>query len=106
RLHSQGIHIRVLSMPTVKPLDEGAVIAAAKETGGIVTAEEHSVTSGLGSAVADVFAQAHGGRPRFLNYGIPDRLYHDIGSQSYLRRRLAGDLEELVVSMCGTRLAA
>ncbi len=55
-LKEEGISARVLDMFTIKPLDEYAVIAAALETGAIVTAENHNVINGLGSAVADVLA--------------------------------------------------
>jgi len=56
-LAADGISARVLNMHTVKPLDEQAVVAAARETGAILTAEEHSVIGGLGSAVAEVLAE-------------------------------------------------
>lgn len=56
-LAAEGIHARVLNMATIKPIDREAVIAAATETGAIVTAEEHQTTGGLGSAVAHVLAQ-------------------------------------------------
>ena len=55
-LEDVGIYARVLNMHTIKPIDEEAIIAAAQATGGIVTAEEHSVISGLGDAVAGVTA--------------------------------------------------
>lgn len=53
-LSEDDISVRVLDMHTIKPIDEDAIIAAADETGAIVTAEEHSVIGGLGSAVAEV----------------------------------------------------
>ncbi len=53
----QGIDCRVISMPTLKPLDEEAIIQAAAETGAIVTAEEHLEHGGLGSRIAQVVAQ-------------------------------------------------
>ena len=56
-LSAQGIECRVLSMPTVKPLDEEAIAQAAEETGAIVTAEEHLRHGGLGSRVAQVVVQ-------------------------------------------------
>lgn len=56
-LAQQGIMVRVLDMHTIKPLDEDALLAAAKETGHIVTAEEHSVIGGLGGAIAELLAQ-------------------------------------------------
>ncbi len=56
-LDSQGINCRVLNMPTLKPIDEAAIIKAADETGTIVTAEEHMEHGGLGSTVARVIAK-------------------------------------------------
>jgi transketolase len=56
-MSEQGVECRVLNMSTVKPLDEAAVILAARETGAIVTAEEHLQHGGLGSRVAQVVAQ-------------------------------------------------
>ncbi len=56
RLEEKGKHVRVLNMHTIKPLDEGAILKAAGETGFIVTAEEHQLIGGLGSAVAEVLA--------------------------------------------------
>jgi transketolase len=53
-LAAQGIGARVLNMATLSPLDEGAIVAAARETEAIVTIEEHSVRGGLGGAVAEV----------------------------------------------------
>lgn len=53
-LASRGIEARVLNMATVRPIDVEAVVAAARDTGAIVTAEEHSVYGGLGSAIAEV----------------------------------------------------
>lgn len=56
-LQEQGISVRVLNMHTIKPLDLDAVIKAVKETGAIVTAEEHQIHGGLGSAVAEAVSQ-------------------------------------------------
>lgn len=55
-LAEEGISARVINIHTIKPLDEEIVLAAAKETGAIVTAEEHSVIGGLGSAVSEYLA--------------------------------------------------
>src|SRR6266567_8973771 len=60
RLEKEGIEARVLSMHTLKPLDAEAVLAAARDTGAIFTIEEHSILGGLGSAVAEVLAEAEG----------------------------------------------
>ena len=54
QLKAEGISARVINIHTIKPIDEEIIIKAAKETGLIVTAEEHSVIGGLGSAVCDV----------------------------------------------------
>lgn len=56
-LAEKGVHVRVLDMFTIKPIDRSAVIAAAKETGAIVTAENHNVIGGLGAAVAQVVCE-------------------------------------------------
>lgn len=56
QLKAEGISARVINIHTIKPLDEEIILKAAKETGAIVVAEEHSVIGGLGSAVNDVLA--------------------------------------------------
>ncbi len=66
----QGIGARVLNMSTVKPLDEAAILAAAEETQGIVTAEEHHLTGGLGGAVAELLAVRRPTPMRMI--GMPD----------------------------------
>ena len=66
----EGIGVRVLNMHTIKPLDREAVLAAAEETGAIVTAEEHRTTGGLGGAVAELLAREHPVRMRMI--GMPD----------------------------------
>lgn len=57
KLQAEGIKTRVLNISTIKPIDRDALMAAAKETGAIVTAEEHNVIGGLGSAVAEVISE-------------------------------------------------
>lgn len=70
RLASESISARVVHMPTIKPLDEAAVLAAARETTGIVTAEEHSIIGGLGEAVAGVVCEHH--PCRVVRIGVRD----------------------------------
>ena len=53
-LKSEGIKVRVINMPTIKPIDEEAIVNAARDTGAIVTVENHNVIGGLGSAVCEV----------------------------------------------------
>ncbi|MDQ0285118.1 transketolase [Desulfofundulus luciae] len=69
-LEQEGIRVRVVNMHTIKPLDEEAVIAAARETGVIVTAEEHSVIGGLGGAVAETVCARH--PVPVYRVGVPD----------------------------------
>jgi len=84
RLDAQGIQARVLSMHTLKPLDEDAVLAAARETGCIATLEEHSIYGGLGSAVAEVLAETEGAKVPFKRIGMPPIFSPHIGSQEYM----------------------
>ncbi len=56
-LEADGIHAKVINIHTIKPLDKELVVAAAKETGKVVTVEEHSVIGGLGSAICDVLSE-------------------------------------------------
>ena len=58
-LEADGIDAKVINIHTIKPLDEELVVAAAKETGKVVTIEEHSVIGGLGSAVCDALCANH-----------------------------------------------
>ena len=57
KLATDGIDAKVINIHTIKPLDEDLIVAAAKETGKVVTVEEHSVIGGLGSAVCDALAE-------------------------------------------------
>ena len=65
-----GVRSRVLNMHTIKPLDEAAILRAARETGRIITVEEHSIHGGLGAAVAETIVQHAPVPMRIL--GIPD----------------------------------
>jgi transketolase len=58
-LAAKGVSVRVINLHTIKPLDRAIIVEAARETGAIVTAEEHQVNGGLGGAVAEVLVQEH-----------------------------------------------
>lgn len=99
-LAEEGIKARVLDMHTVKPLDHEAVAKAARETGGIVVAEEHSIYGGLGSAVALSVAQRHPTRMAFVaiadtyaESGEPDELFEKYGLTA---RHIAAKTRELL----------
>ncbi len=73
-LKAEGISARVINMATIKPLDKEIVLKAAKETGAIVTAEEHSVIGGLGSAVSEVVCEEY--PVPVIKLGVNDRFGH------------------------------
>lgn len=73
-LKKEGINARVINMHTIKPLDNEAVIKAAKETGAIVTAEEHSVIGGLGGAVSELLSEEY--PVPVLKLGVYDTFGH------------------------------
>jgi transketolase len=81
-LAEQGLDCRVLSLHTIKPLDEPAVLRAARETRGLITVEEHSVNGGLGEACASFLLQ-QGQLVPFKIVGFPDE-YTMTGSQAEL----------------------
>ena len=59
QLEEEGINVRVINMPTIKPIDRELIIDSAKKTGAIITAEEHSTIGGLGSAVSEVVTEEY-----------------------------------------------
>ena len=85
-LVSRGLAITFISMPTVKPLDEGLIAECARGCGAIFTIEEHSIIGGLGSAVAEVLAESSY-RGLFRRIAIPDAYGSDIGRVEYLREK-------------------
>ena len=87
RLKKKGINARVIDMHTIKPLDKKLIIKSAKETGAIITAEEHSIIGGLGSAVAETLLENNlfikfrrmGINDRFCESGSPKDLLEKYG---------------------------
>ena len=83
-LATRGISVRVLNMFTIKPIDRAAVIKAAAETGAIVTAENHNIINGLGSAVGEVLCES---LPIPMErIGVRD-MFGEVGSIDYLKQR-------------------
>lgn len=95
-LRKDGISARVLSLASVKPLDRDAIVRAARETGAIVTVEEHTVAGGLGGAVAEVVVTSHPVPMRLL--GVPG-VFAPTGSAEWL-------LDHFGLSATGIRAAA
>ncbi len=98
----EGIYVRVLDVHTIKPLDIAAVVDAARETGAIVTAEEHSIIGGLGSAVAETLSELYpvpikrvGVRDEFGQSGKPAELLEHFGlTASYIVEAVANVIEK------------
>ena len=85
-LAEEGINARVINIHTIKPIDEDIIVKAAKETGAIVTAEEHNIIGGLGSAVAEVLSEKYpaplvrvGINDKFGKSGKPAQLLKEYG---------------------------
>ena len=105
-LSQEGIDCRVLSMSTLKPADEAAIIQAAAETGAIVTAEEHMEHGGLGCVVARVLAKCHPAPAEFV--AIKDT-YAESGSPAELLQKYgltAEHIEQAVRSVLGRKKSA
>lgn len=92
RLAADGIEAKVINIHTVKPLDEELVVAAAKETGKVVTVEEHSVIGGLGSAVCDVLCEK--APMKVMKLGIND-VFGESGPAAELIRKYGLDAESI-----------
>ena len=92
KLAADGIDAKVINIHTIKPLDEELVVAAAKETGKVVTVEEHSVIGGLGSAVCDVLAEK--APAKVLKIGINDT-FGESGPAAELIKKYGLDTESI-----------
>ena len=91
-LAADGIDAKVINIHTIKPLDEDLVVAAAKETGKIVTIEEHSVIGGLGSAVCDVLAEK--APTKVMKIGVND-VFGESGPALALIKKYGLDAESI-----------
>lgn len=92
KLAADGIRAEVINMHTIKPLDEDAIVKAAKKTGKIVTVEEHSVIGGLGSAVCDVVAEK--APAKVMKIGIND-VFGESGPAVQLIQKYGLDSESI-----------
>lgn len=94
-LEERGVRPHVVSMPTISPLDTATVVALAERMRTIVTVEEHSITGGLGSAVAEVLAELPRRGARLVRCGVTAGP-HTVGGHAYLRKLNHLDAESLV----------
>ena len=97
-LAKQGVQAEVINVHTIKPLDEETVIASAKKTGKVVTAEEHSIIGGLGSAVAEVLARQCPTKQVFV--GVQDS-FGESGSPNDLLEKYGLTTEAIVKAAVG-----
>ncbi len=97
-LAARGIGARVLDLHTVKPLDRMAILAAARETGAIVTAEEHSVIGGLGGAVAEATTGAGLAVP-IGRVGLADR-FAESGTYLEMLDKFGMSVDDVVAAAC------
>ncbi len=86
-LAAQGISCRLVSLYSIKPIDREAICRAARETGAIVVLEEHNLSGGVGSAVAEVLMDEGCGDVLFRRLALPDIYVTKIGCQQWLREQ-------------------
>lgn len=86
KLKKDGIDAEVVHVPTIKPLDQGTILASVKKTGAVVTVEEHQINGGLGGAIAELLVENHpvpmkrvGVEDRFGESGTPAELLEHFG---------------------------
>jgi len=94
-LKKDGYSVRILHMPTVKPIDEDAIVESAKKTGLVITVENHSIINGLGSAVCEVLSEKYPVRVKRI--GVKDE-FGQSGKWSYLLDYYGLSAEKLAVS--------
>lgn len=92
-LEKQGVSVAVIDMFTIKPIDKDLIIEYAKKTGKIITAENHNVTGGLGSAVAEVLVEHYPIPMRKV--GIEDR-FGQVGTQEFLQKEYGLTAEKII----------
>ncbi|MBC7292815.1 MAG: transketolase family protein [Thermoleophilia bacterium] len=104
-LAKEGISAHILHVPTLKPLDEEAVVAAAEKTGLVVTAEEHNIIGGLGGAVAETLGE-HSPTP-MKRVGIKDVYGESAPNEDLLRKYglMPQDIAEAARSLCAAKKA-
>ena len=92
-LDPQGLHARVVEMHTIKPIDQAAIELAARETGALVTVEEHTILGGLGAAVCEVVAERYPVPVRRV--GLPD-CFAETGPYDKILDRYGMSVEHIV----------
>jgi len=102
-LAGEGVACRVLSMHTISPLDVHSLVVAARETGGILSVEEHGVNGGLGGAIAEALLECGVPPRKFHRVGLRAGFSSVVGSQEYLRA--AYGMDEVALIAAAKRMA-
>ncbi len=95
QLEKNGISVEQYSFPTVKPLDQDAVLDCSNRFDKIITVEEHNIMGGFGSAVAEVMAE-NPAKARLIRIGINDEYCSIVGTQEYLRDQYGFSTDKIV----------
>ena len=95
KLEEEGISVRLVSMHSIKPIDREEIVHCAKNIGKIITLEEHNLSGGLGSAVAEVLAD-EGCICKFKRMALPDVNVSKVGSQGWLREQYGLGVDDIV----------
>jgi transketolase len=98
-LEKHGIRCRVVSLHTVKPIDRSVILKAARETGAIITVEEHQLQGGLGSAVAEVLCDGGEAPRKFLRIGLPDVYVSKVGTHEWLLNQYGLSAPKIALSV-------
>lgn len=95
RLKQEGINPTVYTFPTVKPIDREVIKECAVSHNAVITVEEHNLSGGFGSAVAEVLAEMEGAKAKLVRVALDDRYSCIVGSQKYLRQQYGIDAKTI-----------
>jgi transketolase len=98
-LYKKGIRCKVINIHSIKPMDSEIIIGAAKETGIILTVEEHSITGGLGSVVAEIIAENNISNIIFKRMGLSNTFSKGCGTHSEMKELNGISKEQIVKSV-------
>ena len=95
-LSEEGIKPTVYTFPTVKPIDKDVILECASQYDTIITVEEHNLSGGFGSAVAEVLSEENNLKAKLVRVALDDRYSCIVGSQKYLRQQYSIDSKAII----------
>jgi transketolase len=95
-LSEEGITPTVYTFPTVKPIDKDVILECAEKYDTIITVEEHNLSGGFGSAVAEVLSEQNDVKAKLVRVALDDRYSCIVGSQKYLRQQYSIDSKAII----------